>query len=341
MKDQRETAPEAIYERDEELDSTLRPRKFRDYIGQESLKETLAIAIQAASSRGESVDHLLFHGPPGLGKTTLAHVIAAETGRGLRVTSGPALERPGDLAAIITNLEEGEILFIDEIHRLNRQIEEVLYSAMEDFALDLVVGKGPGARSIRLELPRFTLLGATTRFGELSSPLRDRFGIVERLDFYTPEEIERIVKRSARILKLELEKDAAREIAGRARMTPRVANRLLKRVRDYAEVKRKVPVDAVTAREALDQLHIDELGLDRADRELLGLIIKNYKGGPVGLSTLAAATRSEPITIEEVHEPYLLQAGLLERTAKGRRVTAAAYAHLGIAPPASAQEKLI
>lgn len=328
-----DVSAEANYERDLELDETLRPRRFLDYIGQESLKETLGISIEAAKSRDETVDHLLFYGPPGLGKTTLAHVIAHETGRGLRSTSGPALERPGDIAAILTNLEAGEILFIDEIHRLSRGVEEVLYSAMEDFSLDLVVGKGPGARSIRLELPKFTLLAATTRFGDLSGPLRDRFGIVERLDFYTPEEIERIVKRSARILKVELAKGAAAEIAGRARMTPRVANRLLKRVRDYAQVKRRVPVDAVTAREALEQLQVDELGLDRADRELLSVIIKNYRGGPVGLGTLAAATRQEQVTIEEVHEPYLLQAGLLERTAKGRKATAAAYTHLGIDLP--------
>lgn len=333
--------PEASYELDPELDLTLRPKRFRDYIGQESLKETLGISIEAAKSRDETVDHLLFYGPPGLGKTTLAHVIAHETGRGLRSTSGPALERPGDLAAILTNLEAGEILFIDEIHRLSRGVEEVLYSAMEDFSLDLVVGKGPGARSIRLELPKFTLLAATTRFGDLSGPLRDRFGIVERLDFYTPEEIERIVKRSARILKVELAKGAAAEIAGRARMTPRVANRLLKRVRDYAQVKGRVPVDSITAREALEQLQVDELGLDRADRELLSVIIKNYRGGPVGLGTLAAATRQEQVTIEEVHEPYMLQAGLLERTAKGRKATEAAYLHLGLDLPASSQNKLL
>ena len=328
-----EISPEASYELDPELDLTLRPKRFQDYIGQESLKETIGISIEAAKSRDETVDHLLFYGPPGLGKTTLAHVIAHETGRGLRSTSGPALERPGDLAAILTNLEAGEILFIDEIHRLSRGVEEVLYSAMEDFSLDLVVGKGPGARSIRLELPKFTLLAATTRFGDLSGPLRDRFGIVERLDFYTPEEIERIVKRSARILEVELAKGAAAEIAGRARMTPRVANRLLKRVRDYAQVKGRVPVDAITAREALEQLQVDELGLDRADRELLSVIIKNYRGGPVGLGTLAAATRQEQVTIEEVHEPYLLQAGLLERTAKGRKATEAAYLHLGLEAP--------
>lgn len=314
---------------EEKFEETLRPRKFGEYIGQKKVKDGLHIMIQAAKTRQEPIDHVLLYGPPGLGKTTLANVIAAEIGAQIRVTSGPAIERAGDLASILTNLAEGDILFIDEIHRLNRTVEEVLYPAMEDFVLDIVIGKGPAARSIRLDLPKFTIIGATTRIGSISSPLRDRFGLVNRLEFYEDEEVERIIKRSAKILGIEIDEDGAKEISTRARKTPRIANRLLKRVRDYAQVKAKGVIDADIANKALDMLEVDECGLDNTDRRLLATIIENFKGGPVGLSTLAAATSEEIETIEDVYEPYLLQIGFLERTPRGRKVTAKGFAHLG------------
>jgi len=314
---------------EEKFEETLRPRKFGEYIGQKKVKDGLHIMIEAARTREEPIDHVLLYGPPGLGKTTLANVIAAEIGAQIRVTSGPAIERAGDLASILTNLAEGDILFIDEIHRLNRTVEEVLYPAMEDFVLDIVIGKGPAARSIRLDLPKFTIIGATTRIGSISSPLRDRFGLVNRLEFYSDEEIERIIKRSAKILNIEVSEDGANEIAKRARKTPRIANRLLKRVRDYSQVKAKGVIDSEIANKALDMLEVDECGLDNTDRRLLATIIENFKGGPVGLSTLAAATSEEIETIEDVYEPYLLQIGFLERTPRGRKVTAKGFAHLG------------
>jgi len=314
---------------EEKFEETLRPRKFDEYIGQKKVKEGLHIMIEAAKTRQEPIDHVLLYGPPGLGKTTLANVISAEIGAQIRVTSGPAIERAGDLASILTNLAEGDILFIDEIHRLNRTVEEVLYPAMEDFVLDIVIGKGPAARSIRLDLPKFTIIGATTRIGSISSPLRDRFGLVNRLEFYTDEEVERIIKRSAKILNIEISEDGASEIAKRARKTPRIANRLLKRLRDYAQVKAKGVIDAEIANKALDMLEVDECGLDNTDRRLLATIIENFKGGPVGLSTLAAATSEEIETIEDVYEPYLIQIGFLERTPRGRKVTAKGHKHLG------------
>jgi len=327
---------------EEKFEETLRPRKFGEYIGQKKVKDGLHIMIQAAKTRNEPIDHVLLYGPPGLGKTTLANVIAAEIGAEIRVTSGPAIERAGDLASILTNLAEGDILFIDEIHRLNRTVEEVLYPAMEDFVLDIVIGKGPAARSIRLDLPKFTIIGATTRIGSISSPLRDRFGLVNRLEFYEDNEIERIIKRSAKILNIEISEDGAREIAKRARKTPRIANRLLKRVRDYAQVKAKGVIDQDIANKALDMLEVDECGLDNTDRRLIATIIENFKGGPVGLSTLAAATSEEIETIEDVYEPYLLQIGFLERTPRGRKVTAKGYKHLGYdVKEEIAQERLL
>lgn len=327
---------------EEKFEETLRPRKFNEYIGQKKVKDSLNITIQAAKSRMEPIDHVLLYGPPGLGKTTLANVIASEIGAQIRVTSGPAIERAGDLASILTNLAEGDILFIDEIHRLNRTVEEVLYPAMEDFVLDIVIGKGPAARSIRLDLPKFTIIGATTRIGSISSPLRDRFGLVNRLEFYGDDEVERIIKRSAKILNIEISDDGATEIAKRARKTPRIANRLLKRVRDYAQVKAKGVIDADIANKALDMLEVDECGLDNTDRRLLATIIENFKGGPVGLSTLAAATSEEIETIEDVYEPYLLQIGFLERTPRGRKVTAKGFSHLGYDfKGEAAQEKLL
>jgi Holliday junction DNA helicase RuvB len=312
-----------------ELEITLRPRDFANYIGQERLKQNLQLAIDAAKKRGEPIDHVLLHGPPGLGKTTLANVIAHEMGAQIRVTSGPAIERAGDLASLLTNLADGDILFIDEIHRLNRSVEEVLYSAMEDFKLDIMLGKGPSARSLRLDLPKFTIIGATTRTGSLAAPLRDRFGMIHRLEFYTPSEIQRIIERASKILGVKIDKPAAAELAKRARLTPRIANRLLKRVRDYAEVNGNGSIDAPLSEKALTLLDIDELGLDTADRALLVAIIENYKGGPVGVETLAALTAEERGTIEDFYEPYLLQIGLLERTPRGRKVTPKAYTHLG------------
>jgi len=319
-------------EQEVELEVTLRPRDFANYVGQERLKQNLQLAIDAARKRGEPLDHVLLHGPPGLGKTTMASVIAYEMGSQIRVTSGPAIERSGDLASLLTNLSDGDILFIDEIHRLNRTVEEVLYSAMEDFKLDIILGKGPSARSLRLDLPKFTIIGATTRTGALAAPLRDRFGMIHRLEFYTPQEIQQVIERAASILNVKIDKPAAAELSKRARLTPRIANRILKRVRDYADVNGDGIIDTELSYKALELLDIDELGLDGADRALLTAIIENYNGGPVGVETLAALTAEERSTIEDFYEPYLMQIGLLERTPRGRKVTHKAYKHLGKAP---------
>lgn len=324
---------------EDKFEETLRPKKFSEYIGQEQIKDNLSIAITAAGKRKEPIDHVLLYGPPGLGKTTLAHVIAHETGSNIKITSGPAIERAGDLASLLTNLEEGDILFIDEIHRLNKVVEEVLYPAMEDFVLDIVIGKGPSARSLRLEVPKFTLVGATTRIGLISSPLRDRFGMVHHLEFYREEEIEKIIKRSAKILSIEIAASGAKTIALRSRKTPRIANRLLKRVRDFAQVKSDGVISEELAHAALDRLAVDEMGLDQTDRNLLTTIIDKFNGGPVGLSTLAAATAEEVDTIEDVYEPFLIQIGYLERTPKGRKVTEKARLHLGY-PAQVGQQKL-
>ena len=309
----------------------LRPVNFKNFIGQKKIKENLFIHINAAKGRKEQLEHLLFYGPPGLGKTTLANIIANEMGVNFKITSGPAIERPGDLAAILTNLKVNDVLFIDEIHRLNRVVEEVLYPAMEDFALDIMIGKGPSARSIRLDLPKFTLIGATTRAGQISSPLRDRFGMVSRLEFYAPDEIKQIIIHAAHVLKIEIEDSGAEEIARRSRGTPRIANRLLRRVRDFAQVKADGKIDQETAKKALAGLDIDELGLDSVDRKILQTIIRNFTGGPVGIDTLAASIHEESLTLEDVYEPYLLQLGFIERTPRGRVATEAAYKHLGIA----------
>lgn len=311
-----------------ELEVTLRPHDFENYIGQEKLKANLKLAIDAAKKRGEPLDHVLLHGPPGLGKTTMANVIANEMGAQIRVTSGPAIERAGDLASLLTNLQDGDILFIDEIHRLNRSVEEVLYSAMEDYKLDIMLGKGPSARSLRLDLPKFTIIGATTRTGSLAAPLRDRFGMIHRLPFYTDPEIEQIIKRAAKILNVKVDDQAAQTLAKRSRLTPRIANRLLKRVRDYADVNGDGIIDTTISTEAFKLLDIDDLGLDHSDRQLLEAIIENYRGGPVGVETLAALTAEERGTIEDFYEPYLMQIGLIERTPRGRKVTAKAYKHL-------------
>jgi Holliday junction DNA helicase RuvB len=320
-------------EAEERTFETLRPKSFDAYVGQKLLKQNLKMAIDAAKHRGEPVDHILLYGPPGLGKTTMAGVIATELGANLRVTSGPAIERAGDLASLLTNLADGDVLFIDEIHRLPKTVEEVMYPAMEDFGLDVMLGKGPSAKSIRLDLPRFTIIGATTRAGALSAPLRDRFGHVHRLEFYSHPEMIEIIERAAGILGVKLDRDASEEISTRARLTPRIANRLLKRVRDYAQVNQVDTITRKDARAALHLLEIDEIGLDNADRQLLSAIITHYAGGPVGLTTLAAICSEEPTTIEDVYEPYLMQIGLLERTSRGRRVTPKAYSHLGLTPP--------
>lgn len=315
---------------EDETELTLRPKRLSEYIGQDKVKENLSIYIKAALARKESLDHVLLYGPPGLGKTTLSGIIAKELGVNLRVTSGPAIEKQGDLVAILTSLEEGDVLFIDEIHRLSRNVEEILYPAMEDYSLDIIIGKGPSARSIRIDVPHFTLVGATTRSGQLTAPLRDRFGVLLRLELYSPEQLAEIVIRSAGILGIEIDREGALEIASRSRGTPRIANRLLKRVRDIAQVEYNGIIDESTARAALTRFEIDELGLDDFDRQMLTTIINHYNGGPVGLDTLAAAMGEEAVTIEDVYEPYLMQIGFLTRTARGRCVTHLAYEHLGI-----------
>lgn len=314
---------------DEEIENSLRPKQLTDYVGQEKAKENLSIYIKAAKQRGEPLDHVLFYGPPGLGKTTLAGIVANEMGVNIRVTSGPAIEKQGDLVAILSNLEQGDVLFIDEIHRLNRTVEEILYPAMEDGKIDIIIGKGPSARSYQLSLPKFTLIGATTRAGQLSAPLRDRFGVILRLEMYTPEELSQIVKRSSKILNIPVDDEGAYQIASRSRGTPRIANRLLKRSRDFAEVKYEGVITAEAAASALNSMEIDELGLDSIDRRLLTTMIKNYNGGPVGLETISAAIGEESVTIEDVYEPYLMQIGFLARTPRGRIVTTAGYKHLG------------
>jgi holliday junction DNA helicase RuvB len=330
--DSRLVAPARVDE-DTQYEAGLRPRTLDDYVGQDRVRENLQVAIAAARQRQEALDHVLLYGPPGLGKTTLAHVIGNELGVPVRATAGPVIEKPGDLAAMLTSLQERDVLFIDEVHRMSPVIEEILYPAMEDYELDILIGTGPGARSVKVPLPRFTLVGATTRAGLLTSPLRDRFGIQHRLDHYGPADLARIVVRSAGVLGVAIDAAGARAIADRARGTPRVANRLLKRVRDYAEVRSDGAIDATVAGAALDMLGVDRLGLDRTDREILAIVCERFSGGPVGLSTLAVAVQEEPDTIEDVYEPYLLQRGFLQRTARGRCATVHAYRHLGLEPP--------
>lgn len=330
--EERMVTPKPV-EEDRDVEVTLRPQTLVEYIGQDKVKENMAVYIEAAKRRGDPLDHVLLYGPPGLGKTTLSAIIAHEMGVNLRVTTGPAIEKAGDLAAILTNLQPNDVLFIDEIHRLNRQVEEILYPALEDHAIDIIMGKGPSARSLRVDLNPFTLVGATTRAGQLSSPLRDRFGVIQRLELYTPEQLSDIVRRSAMILKIPCSIDGAMEIAGRARGTPRIANRLLKRVRDFADVMGDGEITQQIAKMALDKLEIDELGLDSNDRRMLDMIIKGYGGGPVGLETLASALGEETVTLEDVCEPFLMQLGFLARTPRGRCATASAYQHLGYRPP--------
>ncbi len=327
-------------EEDIETETSLRPKALDEYVGQEKVKENLSVFIAAATERGDSLDHILLHGPPGLGKTTLSMIVAGELGVKMKVTSGPAIEKSRDLAALLTTLDRNDILFIDEIHRLPRQVEEVLYSAMEDFALDLMMGKGPAARSIRIPLKPFTLIGATTRAGQLSAPLRDRFGMTFRLEMYSAEELARIVSRSAGLLNIDITPDGALEVAKRSRGTPRIANRLLKRVRDFAQILGDGVVDRSIADKALRSLDIDELGLDGTDRRMLEAIVKHFGGGPVGLETLAAVTGEESVTLEDVYEPYLLKLGFLNRTPRGRMATAGAYRHLGLVPPSGAAEQM-
>lgn len=322
-------APTVINEEKEDVDYSLRPKTLSEYIGQDKVKENLSIYIEAAKKRGEALDHVLLYGPPGLGKTTLSAIIAHEMGVNFRVTSGPAIEKPGDLAALLTNLQEGDVLFIDEIHRLSRAIEEVLYPALEDFCIDIIIGKGPAARSIRIDLPRFTLVGATTRAGQLTSPLRDRFGVIQRLELYTKEELAEIIMRSAVILGVGCDREGALELASRSRGTPRIANRFLKRVRDYADVMGDGYITKEIASVALDRMEVDPLGLDSLDKRMLEMIIKGYNGGPVGLETLASAIGEEAVTLEDVCEPYLMQLGFIARTPRGRCATDLAYKHLG------------